>query len=195
MSSSATLTLLQARERYFDENGFGKDGGYSDRWVKLELGPIPFRIPNTASRVRAVRYHDLHHILMGYRTDWPGECAISAWEIGGGCADHGAAWGLNLSGMGMGLLFMPRAVARAFYRGRHTGNLYRARFDDALLGRTVEDMKQALHVDEPVPAPTAKDTAALVGWSVAALGTFLLSTALMLAPVATLAWGLVALLR
>lgn len=195
MSPAATLTLLQARERYFDENGFGKDGGYSDRWVKLELGPLPFAIPNTASRVRAVRFHDLHHILTGYRTDWPGECAISAWEIGGGCADHWAAWGLNLSGMGMGLLFMSRAVIRAFYRGRHTGNLYRASFDDTLLSRTVEDMKQALRVDEPVPAPTAKDTAALVGWSVASLGTLLLNTALFLSPVAALAWGLVALLR
>jgi hypothetical protein len=195
MSSSATLTLLQARERYFDENGFGKDGGYGARWVRVDIGPLPFWFPNTASRVSAVRFHDLHHILTGYRTDFPGECEISAWEIGGSCANHQAAWGLNLSAMGMGLLFMPRAIVRAFYRGRHSGNLYRAQFDDVLLGRTVEDMKQVLHVDEPVPAPDAKARAALVGWSVASLATALLGASLFLAPLATLAWALLALLR
>ena len=51
---------------------------------------MPF--PNTPSRKRAVRYHDLHHALTGYATDLTGEFEISAWEIGSGCADHVAAW-------------------------------------------------------------------------------------------------------
>lgn len=192
MSSSATL--LQARERYFEENGFGEDGGYGARWVRVDVGPLPLCFPNTAARVKAVRFHDLHHILTGYRTDFPGECEISAWEVGGGCAGFHAAWALNLSAMGTGLLFMPRAIVRAFYRGRHTGNLYRTRFDDALLGRTVEDMKQALQLDAPVPAPRARDKAALLGWALVSLASMLVATSVFLAPFALLAWALVRLL-
>ena len=36
---------------------WGPDGGYSDKWVRLKLGPISLYIPNTAARVRAVRIH------------------------------------------------------------------------------------------------------------------------------------------
>src|SRR5262245_10722491 len=68
----AGSTLRQPRARYFEENDFGEDGGYNARWVKLKLGPFPYAIPNTKGRVRAVRYHDLHHIMTGYRTDWIG---------------------------------------------------------------------------------------------------------------------------
>ena len=58
-------TMRQARELYFAANHFGTDGGYSDAWVDLKLGPVPLPFPNTASRVRALRFHDLHHILTG----------------------------------------------------------------------------------------------------------------------------------
>ncbi len=73
-------TLRQARTRYFEDNAFGADGGYSARWVEVKVGPFPYAIPNTEGRVRALRYHDLHHIMTGYRTDWTGETEISAWE-------------------------------------------------------------------------------------------------------------------
>jgi hypothetical protein len=42
------------------------------------VGPLAFKIPNTPSRKRAVRYHDLHHTLTGYRTDFRRECEIGA---------------------------------------------------------------------------------------------------------------------
>lgn len=119
-----TTTMRQARQAYFDENGFGADGGYSDAWVDFKLGPIPFPFPNTASRVRAVKYHDLHHILTGYRTDFTGELEISAWEIAAGCKDFAAAWVLNLGGMASGLFVAPRRVFAAFLRGRRERTLY-----------------------------------------------------------------------
>src|SRR5690348_8708353 len=79
------LTMREARDRYFEANRFGADGGYASKWVDIKLGPIPMPFPNTASRVRAVKYHDLHHVLTGYDTDWRGEFEISAWEIAAGC--------------------------------------------------------------------------------------------------------------
>ncbi len=195
MSYEATLTLRQARERYFDENGFGQDGGYRARWVRVDVGPVPVWFPNTAERVRALRFHDLHHVLTGYRTDFPGECEISSWEIAGGCTNHWAAWALNLTGMGTGLFFMPRRVARAFQRGRHTRNLYRAEYGEKLLGSSVEEMTRELGLEAPTPAPTAKDRLAFVGWSAASLLMAALASATFLAPLALAAWVLVGLLR
>ncbi|WP_375768626.1 hypothetical protein NR798_44265 [Archangium gephyra] len=195
MSNEATLTLRQARERYFDENGFGQGGNYDERWVRVDVGPVPFWFPNSKERVRALRFHDLHHVLTGYHTDFPGECEISAWEVGGGCTDHWVAWLLNLSGMGAGLFFMPRRVARAFLRGAHTGNLYRAEYGEALLGKTVEEMRSAMRMDEPVPAPSWKERLAFAGWSSAALLLSAVSVGAFLAPVALGAWALVRWLR
>lgn len=173
-----SFTLRDARERYFAANGFGADGGYSLAWVPINVGPLTFKIPNTPSRKRAVRYHDLHHTLTGYRTDFRGECEIGAWEIASGCADHHAAWFLNLSTIGTGLLFMPGGVWRAFVRGRHSGNLYRAMFDDALLDRRLGDVRRELRLDGPAPASLTADVLAFAGWSVAGLALFAAQVAL-----------------
>ncbi|QRN98267.1 hypothetical protein JRI60_04135 [Archangium violaceum] len=195
MSQEAALTLRQARERYFEENGFGQGGNYDERWVRVDVGPLPVWFPNSAERVRALRFHDLHHVLTGYRTDFPGECEISAWEVAGGCTNHWVAWALNLGGMGVGLCFMPRRVARAFQRGRYTGNLYRTEYGDALLGKTVEEMKRERGMDAPVPAPTRKDRLAFAGWSCAALLMGALGAAVTLSPLVLGAWLLAGLLR
>ena len=136
------LTLREARETYFVANAFGLDGGYSLDWVDVKVGPIPLRIPNTAGRKRAVRFHDLHHTLTGYRTTSAANAEIGAWEVATGCADHWAAWFLNLSTIGSGLLFAAGDVWRAFVRGRRSGNLYRATFDDALLDRRLGDVRR-----------------------------------------------------
>src|SRR4051812_17637276 len=90
-----SLTLRAARDAYFTANGFGADGGYAAAWVDFKLGPVPLPFPNTASRVRAVGYHDLHHVLTGYRTDTVGEFLIAAWELGAGCERFFTAWQLN----------------------------------------------------------------------------------------------------
>src|SRR6185295_10394327 len=97
-AADPTLTMAAARSLYFQVNNFGPDGGYNDAWVDFKLGPIPVPFPNTKARVRAVHVHDLHHVLTGYNTDTLGELEISAWELGGGCADYFAAWQLNLGG-------------------------------------------------------------------------------------------------
>src|SRR5690349_11954766 len=93
------LSMRAARAIYFDVNRFGADGGYGDAWVDFKLGPLPVPFPNTRARVRAVRYHDLHHVLTGYDTSTIGELEISAWELGAGCKDFAAAWQLNLGGL------------------------------------------------------------------------------------------------
>ena len=114
-------SLRDARTRYFQDNAFGDDGGYAAKWVKLQLGPVPFAIPNSAARVRALKFHDLHHVVTGYATNVVGEAEIGAWEIGSGCAGFVAAWILNLYAMVLGLAgrCARRRVARLPARPPH----------------------------------------------------------------------------
>src|SRR5436190_5780545 len=100
-------TMREARRRYFEVNKFVPNGGYDDAWVDFKLGPLPFPFPNPPSRVKAVKYHDLHHVLTGYDTDIVGEFEISAWEIAAGCRSFAAAWVVNLGGMAGGILRSP----------------------------------------------------------------------------------------
>jgi hypothetical protein len=182
------LSLEAARAEYFRANGFGEDGGYSAAWVDFMLGPIPFPFPNSKERVRALRYHDLHHIVTGYRTDFTGELEISAFEVASGCEDMVVAWALNLGGTAAGALFVaPRRTFRAFVRGRRAKNLYRTTCDEALLARTVGDVRSDLGLaSEPGPA-RASDVLAYVGF--VAIGLVVGSSLLaVLAPLAPIGW-------
>lgn len=178
------LSLEQARADYFRFNGFGEDGGYGAKWVDFKLGPIPFPFPNTPQRVDAVRYHDLHHVMTGYQTDLLGEFEISAWELASGCADKTAAWILNFGGYAAGLLVAPRRTLRAFVRGRHSHNLYRRRYDDALLARTVGEMRRELGLDGAARASVGDLLLAAIAWVVGiTVGLLLFAVTLPLAPI------------
>ncbi|WP_437937860.1 hypothetical protein [Sorangium sp. So ce341] len=177
------LTMREARAIYFEVNGFGADGGYGDAWVDFKLGPLPVPFPNTRARVRAVRYHDLHHVLTGYDTNTIGEFEISAWELGAGCKGFVAAWQLNLGGLFGGLLSAPRRTVRAFLRGRRSESLYGRPFE-ALLDRTVGDLRREMRADAPSSGPTVSDAlwlalATLGGLAGAAVG---LALALVVTP-------------
>jgi hypothetical protein len=167
-------TMLEARTEYFERNGFGADGGYAAKWVEVEVARIPLQIPNTQGRVRAVRYHDLHHIVTGYTTHMSGESEISAWELASNCRDLYAAWVLNAGALAFGLVSCPRRVRAAFIRGCHTRNLYDRDFDDALLSRHVGELRAELglerdSLEDPLPA-TVGDRLVFGGTVVIVLG-------------------------
>jgi hypothetical protein len=184
-------TLQEARAEYFARNGFGDDGGYSSPFVEVKLAGIPIRFPNTAGRIAAVRYHDLHHVVTGYATDNPGEAAIGAWELSSGCSRFPTAWVLNALAMAMGFFRAPRSTVRAYVRGRSTANLYARPFDEALLQTTVGAARAELGLlARPRPLRPA-DVAAFVFHATASL---LLGT-LVVSPLVALIAGLVWLLR
>jgi len=173
---ASDLTMRAARTLYFDANGFGETGGYDDAWVDFKLGPVPFPFPNTKSRVAAVRFHDLHHVLTGYDTDTIGEFEISAWEIAAGCKGFAAAWVLNLGGLAAGLLSAPRRVFAAFVRGRRCKTLYGEPFEP-LLDATVGEVRRRFVQPAPEKA-SAADVAAFAAASVAGLAVGLVTFAL-----------------
>ncbi len=168
--------LGAARRLYFAANGFPPEGGYEAKWVDFELGPIPMPFPNTDARRRAVKVHDLHHVLTGYATDIYGEAEISAWELAAGCGDMLAAWLLNFGGMAIGMLIAPRRTFRAWLRGRQSRSLYRANVDEALFARRVGELRRELGLEETSRSPSITDVLLFFFyWQIGAWGSLALT--------------------
>jgi hypothetical protein len=170
------MTLRDARALYFELNRFGENGGYEERWIKVKVWRIPIWLPNTQGRRRAVKLHDLHHVLTEYPTTWRGEAEISAWEVAGGLRRYYAGWLLDLLNVAQGLVVNPRGAFRAFVRGRRSRNLFGETFDDALLSRRVGEMRRKLlleDADEVVDSKvSARDVVAFVAWSLASAAIY-----------------------
>lgn len=170
-AGAAALTVREARRRFFAKNGFGFDGGYDAPWVDAVFGPFAYRLPNLRARARALRIHDLHHLVTGYATDWRGEAEISAWELGSGWGRHPYAWMIAIFGVLTGLLAQPRATWAAFVRGRRSANLYPLRDVEPLLDRPLSDVVAALQVPPAGATPPVRfgDASAFAATSALAL--------------------------
>lgn len=166
----ADATLVRdGRAQYFQAQNIPPDGGYEDRWVPVTLGPLRFAFPNTSARRRAVRFHDLHHVATSYGTDHVGESEIAAFEIGGGCGPHAPAWVLNLLAMVLGLGNEPSRLLPAFVRGRRSGTLYHAPWDESVLDLSVGELRARLGLDRDLSPPTLAERLAFYGWMALAL--------------------------
>jgi len=95
------------------------------------VGPLTLRFPDFAWRRRALRAHDLHHLMTGYPMTMRGEFQLAAWENGAGRYPH---WGATLFCAPLiliGLIWSPPAMLRAWRAGRATASLYPAIEGDA----------------------------------------------------------------
>lgn len=187
-TDSEQLSLYEARARFFRRYGLGPNGGYYQRWVPVHLGRLRFILPNTRGRMRAIPFHDLHHMLTGYKPSWPGEALVGAWELAGGCGAFGAAWVFCLWASGLGVLSHPRQVFRAFVRGRRSSNLYRRPIDLWDKRLTLARLRQSMGIVDEAQADRA-DKLYFVMWMTLAL--LFLSVTLLLPGLATwwiLAW-------
>ena len=176
------ITMTAARDRYYEINHFGPDGGDHLDWVPLQMFGLTLYIPNSDARRRAVRIHDLHHVVTGYQTDITGETEIAAWELASGCRRWIAAWVLNGLALGLGLVIAPRRVVRAWALGRRTHNLYGETGVDRVLPRTVDEVRAELRLDRPAPAVRVRDAL-----GVAAMGVPMLGVLAALAPIGLVA--------
>ena len=172
------MTLGQARARYFELNNFGSDGGYEERWIKVKVWRIPIWLPNTAGRVRAVKLHDLHHVLTEYPTTWRGEAEISAWELGsGGLRKYYAGWILDILNLAQGLVVNPVGLYRGFMRGRRSKNLFSTQFTDEILTHRVGEYRQLLDLESVPEKPTVNDKLIFVTWVVVSVAAYLVAIA------------------
>jgi hypothetical protein len=184
MKYAPEMTLGEARKLYFDRSGFGADGGYSERWIKVKVWRIPIWLPNTAGRVKAVKLHDLHHVLTEYPTTWRGEAEISAWEVGSGGLDrYWAGWWLDLMNFAQGLAVNPKGVYRGFMRGRRSENLFRTEFADAVLESKVGEYRRRLLLDAPERPASMHDLLAFGFWLGVSIIVYFISVILPIAAV------------
>jgi hypothetical protein len=140
------LTLREALQNHLAEEGFPADGGNSERWVPVRVGPLVVCLPNLPVRQKATLPHDLNHVVSGYGHDLLGEAEIGAWELGGGCGRYVAAWVLTASALIPGFAMAPRRMFAAFVRGRHTGNLLSRDYTE-LLDLPLDDVRTSLGLD------------------------------------------------
>ncbi len=123
--------------------GIPADGGISDRWVVIRLGPIPMPFLNTSARRRALALHDVNHLVAGYGSGNAGEAEISAWELAsGGCGRYLAAWALDLAGMLLGMVW-PVRVVKAFASGRRMRNAYQYQIG-VMVGMDLAGLRETL---------------------------------------------------
>ena len=155
------ISLQEALEQHLLENGFPADGGATERWAVVRVGPIPVCFPNISARRKANPVHDLNHLLAGYGHDALGEAEISAWELGGGCKSYWVAWMLGCGAIVLGIFTAPGRLLRAFARGRRTGNLYGTDIE-ALRQRPLEQVRHDLGLDHEYPIRVS-DLALFVG--------------------------------
>jgi len=142
---SPSVTVREGRDAYLRENGFTV-ASYDEPRVRLSFFALSFVVPNPVSRRKAVRFHDLHHVVTGYGTDLVGEGEISAWELRRGFG--GLSWytrALVLSAIAIGVVIAPRRMLRAWKRGAGPSNLfsYEHRYED-LLEMSVGDLRDLL---------------------------------------------------
>jgi hypothetical protein len=176
------MTLAEARAEYFRRSGFGDQGGYDERWIKVKVWRIPIWLPNTSGRIAAVKLHDLHHVLTEYPTTWRGEAEISAWEVGsGGLRRFWAGWWLDLMNVAQGLVINPLGVYRAFMRGRRTSNLFGATFSDEMLQSLVGEYRDRLDLEKPGDRPGLKDKLTFAFWVAASILLYIASVAPLVA--------------
>ena len=136
-------TVRAARDKYLADNGF-TTAGYSEPTFSLLLLGRQITLPNPPSRQAAIARHDLHHVLVGYGTDYAGEAEIGVWELRGGCP---TAFLLFINGMALlaGIFVAPRRVWRAWRRARGSHTLYVDGIDyDAALDMRVVDLRRRL---------------------------------------------------
>jgi hypothetical protein len=144
--------MREARDLYFERNGFSI-AAYSSPTFTIKLLGIPFTFPSTANRKRALPWHDFHHILTGYETNFIGEAEISAWELRAGGTSLGrfglVVYWLDGSGVILGLLMSPRRIWRAFRAARGQRTLFpETEPYEALLETTVENLRRKLGIPQ-----------------------------------------------
>jgi hypothetical protein len=149
MATDAALAskVREARDRYLAANGFTLDA-YAAPFVEGVLFGLRFPFPNIGGLGRALPFHDLHHVALGYGTDLRGEFEICAWELRANARN--APWFVRfviVEFFVLGLLTSPRRTLAAWRAARGCRTLFAQRLAyDALLDMTVGELRAHLGV-------------------------------------------------
>ncbi len=127
------MTTEEALRKYLTDKGIRpKDDPaeqlYPDTWFSFYVAGRRLKVVKLGSAIQSLALHDLHHLVMGFGTDWVGEAEVLGWELAsGGCGRHWVMWIDRVLASPI-MLIAPRAAWRAIRAGWKSGsNLYRFR--------------------------------------------------------------------
>jgi len=148
-----TQTVKEALDLHLDGDRIPSDGGYEKKWVPIKVGFFTVYIYNSEARKQAVRLHDIHHIVTGYKTNLGGEAEISAWELAAGIHDKYFAGLIGFPALVLGAYVYPKRTFNAFILGKYSRSLYSRSFSESLLAENIATLKSELL---PKQEPKAK---------------------------------------
>lgn len=138
---AGSMSVLAARDAYLAENGF-LAATYDAAGSNVTLFGIDFYRPLNDDARRAIRRHDLHHVLTGYGTDLTGEAEVSAWELGRGMQGVGLYVRMIVASTALlGGLLAPRRVWRAYRAAGQGGSCFAVDDYEGLLKLTVAELR------------------------------------------------------
>ncbi|MEA5459939.1 hypothetical protein VB796_12865 [Arcicella sp. LKC2W] len=110
------MTILDELKYFWEVNNLPIDGGVKDKFNEVNIGRFSFKYPNLDGK--ALMLHDLNHLITGYKTNWTGECEVSAWEIAsGGRRGYLRTWIYPISLVLIGMVICPFKTYNAFVKG------------------------------------------------------------------------------
>lgn len=117
------MKLEQALNEFYNQHGYGEEGGIDKKWDMIKFGHVSLPLPNLESRRKNIYLHDISHLVTGYDVSWLGESSVSSWEIAsGGWGRLYFPWLLTLWAMAVGVMLYPRQNYRAFQAGLRMKN-------------------------------------------------------------------------
>jgi len=177
-----TTLIRDALTQHYVKHGLPLDGGASNPWFNVHIGPMTIRLPNPPARRRAVVMHDINHIVTGYNTTFSeGEMSIAAFEVGAGCGRLAIVWFINLSLLAIALVVHPRVAFAGFVRGRRSASIYANVKDATALGEmSVDRVRALLRIASADTRPQFADRVLFAAWGVVAVVVFLTPALLIL---------------
>ena len=126
---------------FYDQHGYGEEGGINKKWDMIKFGPIALPLLNLESRRQNIYLHDISHLVTGFGITWLGESSVSSWEIASGGWKHlYFPWFLTLWAMAVGVMFYPSSTYKAFQAGLQMNN--------ALTGGLTKQQMYAMNLSE-----------------------------------------------
>lgn len=154
---NSELSVAEALQLYYQENKLPSDGGKSSRWVRIQIGPVPFFFPNSSSRLLAVDRHDMHHIVLNRSTTYLDEGLVAAWELGQGCGVYTVAWVLQFQALLWGLILSPKQTFEFFMLGKKSQNLYYSKDISQYFNQSVGELRSQILPEENDTPPGRHD--------------------------------------
>lgn len=132
-------TVLAGRDRYLAENSLSVES-YTARRFPIYVGRRPVYVPNPGF----LPWHDLHHVVTGYKTGLVGEAEISAYELRAGCGSL-MVFILCVGAIMIAMFVAPRRIRRAWTLAKGARTLYHTKVPyETLLQMSVVDLRESL---------------------------------------------------